>query len=383
MSVKSILIAANNYPTETDPVYTFLEQLVTAIAKKGIKVTVVAPYRIVQHYLRHTELHPAYREISVEGGECITVYQPRYITFGGRFERVNLLTAKRAIEKVIAKLPEKPDVCYGYFWHWGYCLYDYAKRSDIPLFVHNGETPVILQDLFPIQKLQPFTEYVSGVVCNSQYCERISQEAKLTVADKCAIFPNAINNDIFYPRDRRALREQHGLSEDDFVLAFTGWFNDNKGSRRLSDAIKMLNDKQIKSIFIGDNQGGDYEPTCEGIIHKGRLPHSEIPKWLSMADVFVLPTQHEGSSNGIIEALACGLPVISSDRSFNWDVLNEKNSILIHPMKVEEIASAIKKLKDGKKMRASMAQAALETASELTIDKRATKIVNFIESKLL
>lgn len=382
MKIKSILIAANNYPTPTDSVSPFVEKLAVSIARRGIKVTVIAPYRIVQHYLRKTELHPKRREIKVNGGVPITIIQPRYITLGRRFEGFNLQSAKRAIYKEACKLKDRPDVCYGYFWHWTYCLYDYAKENKIPLVAHNGETPIMLSELYDKDQLSPFSDYVKAVVCNSSYCKQISQEAALTIDEKCGVFPNAIDGSIFYPRDKQALRMANGIKDDDFVIAYTGWFDDNKGAVRLSNAITKLNDKNIKSIFIGEDRSGNFDPTCDGIIHKGRLVQTDIPNWLSMADLFVLPTQHEGSSNAIVEAMACGLPIISSDRSFNWDVLNENNSILIDPMNVEEIAEAIKKLKDDKELRIKMAKAALETAVSLTVERRAERIVNFIESKI-
>lgn len=384
MKVKSILIAANNYPTKTDPAHTFLEQIAVALSKRGLQVTIIAPSRIVQHYLRHTELHPRYREIPVEGGEAIIVHQPRYITLGNSFETFNMWNASRIVCKTASKIKEKPDICYGYFWHWAWSVFPFAKAKNIPLIAHTGETPIILQDYFTEEKLKPFTEYVKAVICNSTFCKKLSLDAKLTVEEKCEVFPNGINSKLFYPRDKRKLRNEYGIKDSDFVIAYTGWFDDNKGSVRVSDAIKLLGDKEIKSIFIGDNRegNGNYEPTCDGIILNKRLPHTEIPQWLSMADVFVLPTQHEGSSNVIIEAMACGLPIISSDRMFNWDVLNQDNSILIDPMNINEIAAAIKALKEDKQRRELMSKAALVTAAELTVDKRVERIINFIESKL-
>ena len=88
------------------------------------------------------------------------------------------------------------------------------------------------------------------------------------------------------------------------------------------------------------------QPDCEGILFKGKLPHEEIPLYLNTADVFVLPSLAEGCSNSIVEAMACGLPVISSDLSFNYDILNADNSILVNPNDVGEISAAIKKLMD-------------------------------------
>ena len=95
-----------------------------------------------------------------------------------------------------------------------------------------------------------------------------------------------------------------------------------------------------------------------------------------------MPTLNEGCSNAIVEALACGLPVVSSNLPFNEDILDETNSILVNPMNVEEIASALLKIKESKAFRDKLAEGALLKASELRIDIRAEKIVDFITKKI-
>ena len=132
----------------------------------------------------------------------------------------------------------------------------------------------------------------------------------------------------------------------------------------------------IKIIFIGK---GQEETDCKGIIFKGALPHDEIPRYLNCADAFVLPTLAEGCCNAVIEAMACGLPIISSDMEFNWDVLNADNSIMVDPENVDEIANAIAELRDNSEIRKEMSKVALHTAANLTIRIRAEKIAEFME----
>ena len=123
-------------------------------------------------------------------------------------------------------------------------------------------------------------------------------------------------------------------------------------------------------------------PKCKGVFHCGPLAHDLLVDYLNMADVFVLPTLNEGCCNAIIEAMACGLPIISSNRPFNKDVLDESNSCLVEPMNVLEIANAIKRIKEDVCYRQQLSDGAIKTASKLTISKRASFILDFIESKL-
>ena len=112
------------------------------------------------------------------------------------------------------------------------------------------------------------------------------------------------------------------------------------------------------------------------------MDHTDVPQYLFAADCFCLPTLNEGCSNAIVEALACGLPVVSSNLPFNEDILDDTNSILVDPMNVEEIASALKKIKENKTYRDKLSEGALLKASELRIDVRAEKIIEFITKKI-
>ena len=382
--IRSIVVCSTAYPTPTDPVCPFVEQIVNAFSLRGIKVTVVAPQSIVKHWLRKTELHPKKREIRYKDGVIITVYEPYTLSFGGRFEKFNAKMRDLAVYRTLKKNRIKADVCYGHFWHHAFSLFRYAKENCIPLVTVTGEAVITLNALREDKELVNFKEYLSGIICvSTKNKDESIEKGLLTDLSKCIVIPNAIDNTLFQRLDKRGNRLLHHIDEKVFIVAFVGWYDYNKGVKRVSDAITLLQDNEIKSFFIGDVRDKVGEiPVCEGILLKGRLPHENLPEYLNMADVFVLPTLAEGCNNAIIEAMACGLPVISSNKPFNWDVLNEKNSILVDPLNVDEIAAAIRLLKENTNKRKEMSQAALETAAELTIDKRAEKIINFIESKI-
>ena len=136
-------------------------------------------------------------------------------------------------------------------------------------------------------------------------------------------------------------------------------------------------------MFIGKPfPGYAYDFDCPGIIHKGPLDHELIPQYMSCADIFVLPTQKEGCSNAVVEALAMGLPVISSDGPFNDDILDEHNSIRINPDDVDALTDAIRKLRDDKTLRKSMADYSHSRHEEYSIEGRAKRILGFINEQI-
>ncbi|MBR5132343.1 MAG: glycosyltransferase family 4 protein [Alistipes sp.] len=374
MNTKHICIVCDNYPTEKDPTFPFVAQLAEAIVKSGIDVTVIAPQNLLKYILGGNQKHPKLRTKNI-GNNQLTILQPCCISFSNYTPKLNFISRRRAIERSFEHLKNKPDVCYGHFWHSGYFIYNMAKKYNLPLFVATGES--VINFKVDNKTKKKFCEYVNGVICVSTKNKIESIEKGLATSEKCVVIPNAIDNSLFKKLDAKSCRSALGIQENDFVVAFVGWFSERKGSLRVSDAIEKLGNNNIKSIFIGSG-ASEYEPRCKNIIFKGRVAHGEIPKYLNAANVFVLPTLKEGCCNAVIEAMACGLPIISSDLDFNYDVLDSSNSIMINPLNVKEIAEAIKLLHINNIKRELLAEGAVKSSEELDIHTRAKRIVDFI-----
>ena len=118
----------------------------------------------------------------------------------------------------------------------------------------------------------------------------------------------------------------------------------------------------------------------DNILYKGTLEHSLIPEMLSAGDFFVLPTLAEGSCNAIIESLACGLPIITSNSKFNDDIINNKVAIRVDPLNIGQIRNAIIKLMKERELRNGMSQEAVKWAKNFDIDIRARNIVEWINA---
>lgn len=381
--IKSLLVCSDTYPTPIDPAFSFVGQLCEQFSRQGVQITVVSPQSYTNHLVRGYPLHPRKRVYNVEGGQSITVLQPYTLTFGLRFKRLNDFVFKLVMGYAVGKVESKVDAFYAHFWHNGYHLFPFAKKYGKPLFVATGEETILLGRTEPISDKQLFSGFVRGVICVSSKNKNESIDLGLTTADKCEVFPNSIDSNLFRKLDKYALREKYGYKKDDFIVAFVGWFIDRKGPQRVAAAISKLDDLDIKSFFIGKaSHTENIVPECPGILHKGEVMHDNLPDYLNMADVFVLPTLSEGCCNAIIEAMACGLPIISSNLPFNWDVLNDSNSIMVNPQNVDEIAIALRTLYEDRSKCAQMSVSALETAKGLTLEIRAKKILGFIGSKI-
>lgn len=378
----NILVFTWDYPDRNRSTFTFVKQLVDEFVRQGNDCCVISPYSITSNrrFYRFRE------RITFENGHCVTVLRPNYISFSSwRIGSIKLTELSRKVANKFATcfLPFKPDVVYGHFWQCGYEGYRYAKKIHVPLFLATGEDHITFGDDMPAGTLAPFLDYISGVICVSTQKRNEAVKKRLADESKCFVAPNGYNDQLFHPMDRLALRKKYNIDADAFIISFVGTFMNRKGVNRLSEAIQSLNNPNIKSFFIGGEGEGEYiRPSCPGIIYEGRLSHSLIPEYLSMSDVFVLPTLSEGCSNSVVEAVGCGLPIISSDRDFNYDVLDNSNAILVDPSDVSQIADAIQLLYYDRNKLKELADGSKKKAQELTLEKRATSILNFIKSKV-
>lgn len=385
-----IFFLSDDYPSSGRPSFVFVQQLVHALLKQGNEISVVASQSLTHAIIHRQKLLPKKCRVQLENGLGYYVYRPYSISFGNSGKRITSLFNwfnQSSIEAVLNKI--KPDVLYGHFWHSANKLAGYAEKMRKPLFVACGEGDNALEELITslnAESLHRLSKTVNGVISVSTENKRKCIEYELADANNIIVLPNCSDEKVFHSVDeqkRKDIRKQIGLKDDDFFILFVGGFIPRKGANRLSQAIEKLKDSQIKSAFIGKAMAGvDSQPSCDGIIYRGVLDHDKLPDYYRAADVFVLPTLNEGCSNAIIEALSCGTPVVSSNRPFNADILNENNAILINPESVNEIAAAIQKLKDNKVFYEKIRAYTIAHSGDYSIKIRAEKIYQFICDKI-
>lgn len=371
-----ILVVAYNYPSKyCSADFVFVKMLVDEFARHGHECMVIAPHSVTHHKC----LHHGIEEYNI-GANTVKVMRPNYFSISnltiGKYYISNILH-KWAVRRALRHLKFDPDVVYCHFWKQGIEAYPFAKKHNLPLFVASGECEIFEDNRKG--ELKDFCDYVKGVVCVSTKNKDESVSLKLCKPEDCIVVPNSIDNTFFKKIDKLECRKKLGLPPDKTIIAFVGWFVNRKGSIRVSDALAGIPENDVYSLFIGE---GPEEPNCDNILFKGKVLHDEVPIYLNAADAFVLPTLQEGCCNAVVEAMACGLPVVSSNLPFNWDVLNADNSIMVDPKNVEEIRQAIIQIRNNAQKRESMSRAALEKAKELTIQERAKKILTFMQQRM-
>lgn len=138
----------------------------------------------------------------------------------------------------------------------------------------------------------------------------------------------------------------------DFTVLFVGRLISIKGARVLTEVAKQL--PAVKFMFIGTGPDEDHlqeqQKMHQNIVFIGKISHEKLPKYFSQADIVCVPSQYpEAFAQVQMEALACGLPVVASNKGALPEVLDKSVSILVDPT-VENLKYAIEKLYRDKKL---------------------------------
>ena len=155
-------------------------------------------------------------------------------------------------------------------------------------------------------------------------------------------------------------RSKIGFKEDDFIIAYNGKINPEKGIMELVKAINTLKKyPRIKllamgSTFYGANTYNDHpygvkllkeaEHIKDSIYFTGFIPYHKMPDYLHLADIAVMPSVwDEPFCLSVAEAQAMRLPIITTRRGDIPEVVTEENAILLETDEhfVENLANAI------------------------------------------
>lgn len=382
--MKNICIITGGFPTPKEPgKYAFVEQLACAWADMGIDVSVIYPIpTFVELFDKNRFYQSRWKKKTIQNNE-ISVFCPRFFSAsnmkiaGVDTRRISYKSFQRAIRRTIKHANLEPDVLYGHFLPYGCQAGSAGKALGIPAFCAFGESSLWSIEGEDKGFIQSQLELLTGIISVSTENKRILIDNQLFREKDIEVFPNGADHDLFHRGNKEKLREKYGLPPKVVIGAFTGSFNESKGVLRAQRAA--IDAGNTKMIFIG---GGSEKPIGDNIVFCGKLQHELIPEYLSMADFFILPTQAEGCCNAIVEAMSCGLPIISSTGAYNDDILSDEYAIRTEPNDVTALTVAIKTLKDNPELRESMAVSAEKVSSRFDVYNRAGAIIEFMKRKI-
>ena len=186
----------------------------------------------------------------------------------------------------------------------------------------------------------------------------------------CGVLPNSIDAHAFCnARSQRDFRAEIGAAEFDFIVAFTGRFNPEKGIKPLVKAAEMLSKRSdIHFIFAGQGPLKELidETHSPNVHNVGKLSAADVASLLLTSDAFCLPSRSEGFSTSLLEAAACGaVPIITHVGGVEELIPDDRFGIVLPAAKPKHIAHSVTALASNRFTCAEMGELIRTRVSEL------------------
>jgi glycosyltransferase involved in cell wall biosynthesis len=363
----NVLIFTNLFPNPKQPLRgNFVGRLVKEMSKMA-HITVVSPlpwfpekgllkfftngYNKLNYLSQYSDI-PSYTQWN-----SIDVYYPRYPFIPVLSRPVHPVLMTIGVSNLVKKLVKERDIDI-INTHWiypdgiaatwigkqiGRPVILSARGCDINLYgKYILRRPQIVWALKNSCKITTVSKALSQEIVNG-----LGMESK-----KIAVILNGVDRNKFnIHKHRKEVKEKLGLNKDKRYLIFIGQLHEVKGINYLIEALYILRNRGVlafDTILIGDGELRDRvmkwideKELTEYITVRGNVSHDEVPLWMNACDILCLPSKREGLPNVILEALACGTPVVVSKVGGIPEVVNESNGILVEPRNPLALADAL------------------------------------------
>lgn len=335
------------YPWEEEPVGGIFHQTqVQALARLGVAVTVLSPTPWAPWPL--SSLRPTWRlyarapRVGRDGG--VTVVRPRYPNVPGQ---PTWAQADRLIARAAWRARRQwtgAQLIHGHAVVEGLAAWRVARRARLPfvLTFHGSDMnswPDEHPDRLPDLRMA-LRQAAAVVTVSATLAERVRVVTGVEAlhmpigSDHRSLAESAL--------PRREARRILGLPDDSVIALFVGHLLRAKGVRELADAVKDLGDPFV-AVFVGDGPEAGYGAAGSArLLYTGERPHDEALRFMSAADVLVLPSYNEGLPTVIVEAGSLGLPVIGSNVGGIPELLGGDRGTIMSDSSAQGVAAALR-----------------------------------------
>ncbi len=168
--------------------------------------------------------------------------------------------------------------------------------------------------------------------------------------ERIHVIYNGIDRSLFTPLDKGTCRLKLGLDRRTGIIVFAGNLKPVKGVDLLLHAFSGIAREDLQLHILGDGpMHGSLERIASSlgigdrVFFHGSVAHGEIGEWYGACDLFCLPSFHEGTPNVILEALACGVPVVASDTGGIPEIVKPDSGILFKAGDADGLRDALEK----------------------------------------
>jgi UDP-glucose:(heptosyl)LPS alpha-1,3-glucosyltransferase len=226
---------------------------------------------------------------------------------------------------------------------------------------------------------------LKAVICNSEMVKQEVQRWFGVADDKLHVIYSGVNLNEFHPdmrRHRADVRTRHAIPSQATLFLFVGSGFERKGVAILIEAMAAL--PQAYLLVVGhDKNLSTYQRyaqrlgVAERIVFAG--PRPDVKAYYGAADAFALPTLYDPFPNVVLEAMASGLPVITSTKSGGAEIVEAgRNGFVCDALDRDALVTAMRKFTD-RAFAESAGRAARATVESFGLDRMAKDLVMLYE----
>ncbi len=398
-----VLILSHMYPRKKNHKYgIFIHNQAKHLLKEECEIRVISPVHYSPKNLfanvKSINFQRPSKQMILDG---IYVYYLRYIATPWKwFSAVSNYTMYRGIIWRFGSLINdfKPDLIHAYnATPDGFVALKIAKKYSLPLVCSLRGSDINVSPTYSeyIYKLTKMVLLEATMITSVSNDLKVAAEKIAKPEKEIEVVYNGCDTNIFRFNEvtRLQYRKKLGILPKDRVIIFVGRLLKTKGIFDLLKAFLQLrrNFSDLHLVLVGDGpetKSINNMISANGLKRKahiiGEQLHNEIPNLLSSSDLFVLPTYYEGLPNSLLEAMACGLPIIITKvGGIPEAVIDGKNGILINTNDVHALVKAVEHLLRNERERTKMGFSGKDTIEKNFSWKRsANKLFNIYQAAL-
>ncbi len=351
------ILLINHFPLTGSGSGVYNSTIASALIKKGHEVKIIVPENEI---INDSLIHPVYfngitKDALPFNFPCFTTHPRSQITFYDLTEE-EIKMYESAFEKAIKEEIEtfKPDVIHAsHIWLLAYV----SSKFDLPLVITAHGTDLIGYKNEPRFRKEAITAVNKAykIVTISEDSQKSVIETFKDVKDKLVLIKNGYDPDIFYMENvnKKEVLKSLGIDKEyKKVVSFAGKFTKFKGIDLLLKAMNIYQNDNVITLLCGNGElFEDMKKLADSlnlknIVFLGNRSHEELRKIYNIADVSLVPSRNEAFGLVVIEALACGTPVIGTNQGGIPEIINDRVGMVFKPEDYKELAGKITKVLD-------------------------------------
>ncbi len=270
-------------------------------------------------------------------------------------------------------------------------LHDIIYLESISIFKKEGTWYQKLGNMYRRYFVPPVIKKSKKVITVSNYeKERINKHFGFSDNRLTAIY-NGVSSHfkkVTNPVRLKRIQEQYSLPENFFFfLGNTDPKKNTKGVLKAYSEFNKIYPNKYQLVMLDYDEEelqklltANGSPEIRELIHlAGYVPNTDLPAIISQSTIFLYPSLRESFGIPILEGMACGVPVITSNTSSMPEVAGQDTALMVDPTKPIEITEAMRRLVEDKMLAKLLSDKGIERAKDFSWDTMAKNVLELYE----